>query len=102
MEILQDAVINTFQSENDTEHPDLSLRCFSTIGNEMLYWKSNNVSNLPLEISSNTSITGLEVVTRDRDTTLRYADLDNQKTGYYSCASDASGIESTVFITTSI
>ncbi len=96
-EILDDSIINLFDQNPDNENL-LNLRCFSTIGNEELYWLTN-VSALPNELTPFNEINGLTLSPGDRDTTLTYTIINSQRTGYYTCASDVTDNKVTVFVT---
>ncbi len=98
-ELSPNAVINTFNNYFDDNLPFLSLRCFSTQGNGLLYWKTENVTSLPTLIDANSQINNLSVIETDRDITLNYARINEQKIGYYICSSNATQIESIVLVT---
>lgn len=98
-ELLLDAVINSFILLNS--EPVLSLRCFSLKGHGNLKWETRNVSALPDNLTEMTvgSEQDLTVVSYDRDTTLDYANLTPERTGYYSCRSAESGEKFELFTT---
>ncbi len=89
-ELVPNAVVNVFSNFIEDNLPFLSLRCFSTEGNGMLYWKTREVSLLPTDLNSDSQINNLTIIESDHDITINYAQLSNQKTGYYACVSNTS------------
>lgn len=78
--------------------PFLSLRCFSEDGHGNLQWQTEDVSTLSNNVTLN-STQSLTVIGYSHDSTLNYAEFNENKTGYYICKSYESGEEVRVFTT---
>ena len=89
-----DAVINSFNNNiDDKDLPFLSLRCFSTQGNGILQWSTDDMLVL---LDDDNVIDNLTVIGSDRDITLR---IDNQKATRFICSSNVSQNKLDVLVT---